>query len=894
MTITASAALTSGGVVVSGTKMLGCTADVVATISKSDTVVSTATAAAVPDGDYSVTLPTPPADVTPYSVHVSADATQTKTAQAVVLSTDTQRVILETTDTVAMHAEADTTVSNNPPLTVTLTQNNYNGQTGIRASGTRSLGATAGNIIIALYDAAAGQTRVGHGVTTVSNAFDGAWQSGIFGIGVASGKAWTVEAYTTIGSTVYSAVGTITLAAVDADSGGTTTPPSGGTTTPPPPPPPVVAAIAPPPPAPAGILAQFDVRNETTTDFPARIITTGRPFAAGALTAGLAGAQVDVTAPNNRAAAITLAVPAIPAGGSYRASLAAGSAIAGTPVAVSAVPLTVDITVTALGVDPNNVNGVLALATPQTYHLDFSAPIAASTDYWMRGPLVTEVRADMPVVSSLHVIMDVAFYADGNVRCQPWFANDLTMGTSGGPILYSATVSYGGVVKATLTNVTHWQYQELLIAPVWSGDAPQHHVAHPPSDLIATGTFSEFDTAQVYDLSKLPTPTGAVFAPLGGGNYAKYQGQTGGRPDIGPSPLWITPWLVTQSKQAADYAKAQSDAYGANPIYFRDVNTGDWMKVTDWPNLWADGRQSAAQGGLTQGMPVQLQDGGKTIRSGWQPDGAHQPRPHLAPALLTGERYRYDLVVGNAAFSVFAFNPGYRQQAKAIISANTQVRGRAWDIRMFLDAAFASKSQGAAYATIVDNNLENLLTEAAGVATVQGEMGFMVGGAYGAVAGIMAPWQQDFVGHVMVLGLDLGFEKCGLVLDKMMPFLATACIPGRFAGWNPASRAAYNLQPSPAGGPYTFAATQVAPSSGSAKDSGTQTPHGYQLANGNPWPNGDVAQYIVAIRALFRVMARRNRHPDWAAARDWMEPNFPTQNQNSVFAQANGQFMFAL
>lgn len=881
MTITASAALTSGGVVVSGTKALGCTADVVATLSDATSVVSTATSPAVPDGDYSVTLPTPPASLTPYAVRVTTDATQTNTTQTVVLSTDTQRVILETTEAVAMHADADTTVTNNPPLTVNVVQDAL----GLAVSGTKNTGAPA-TITIHFY--AGPWTANGwqnHGIGTWTNQADGAWgpNGHIVNASFAANTQYTIEAR--IGTTYAAHTTFTTVDPASFQTGGTTPPPAGGGTTTPPPP--AVTAIAPPPPAPAGILAQFDVRNETATDFPARIITTGRPFASGALTAGLAGAQVDVTAPNNRAAAITLAVPAIPAGGSYRASLASGSAMAGAPVAVSAVPLTVDITVTALGIDPNNVNGVLALATPQTYHLDFSAPIAASTDYWMRGPLVTEVRADLPVVNALHAIADVAFYADGNVRCKVALANDLTLGAAGGPVVYSATVSYGGAAKVSVSNVTHWQYQILPLDTVWSGDAPQHHVAHPPSDLIATGAFSEFDLTSVYDLSKLPTATGSAFAPLAGGNFDRNQGDTGGRPDIGPSPLWITPWIVTQSRQAADYAKAQSDAYGANPIYFRDAATKDWMRLDQHPTFWVSRDLPAGQG-----WPIRLQDGGKTLRSMWEPDGAHQPRPHFAPALLTGERYRYDFVTGNAAFSVLWYNPSYRSNDKGLINSQTQVRGRAWDLRMFLDAAFASKSQGDLYAAIVDNNLTNMLTEATSLATKQGEMGYIVPGVYGSGV-VMAPWQQDFMGHVLLIGLDLGFDKCGQVLDAMRPFLASACIPGRFAGWNPASRASYNLQLYPVGGPYTFAATQTAPSSASAKDSGTQTPHSYQLANGNPWPNGDVAQYIDAIRALLRVMARRNRHPDWAAARDWVEANFPSQNLNVAWDQANGMFMFA-
>jgi len=764
------------------------------------------------------------------------------------------------------------TVAIDPPLTMVAVQES----TGIRCSGT----VTGAPTSIAIYlSAAVGGTY--HGVTTVAVAADGAWRANL----IAPGGPGDYLVQARRGTDIVTVA--LTVSAVSVPPPPVNPPPSdGGTTTTPPP---SVPSLVPPPPASAGTVAQFDVRNDGATDLPARVITVARPFAVGALAAGLVGAQVDNIAPlaadgSTRVAAITLAVPALAAGTSYRASLAAASHIPGLAVPTSAAPLTVDLNITAMGVDPANVNGVLALATPNVVHLDLSSNIAVSTDYWMRGPLATQVRVKVPVVNALSVIADVTFYSDSNVKCDVVFDNTTTFCPAGGPLTYSATVSYGGVVKYTMPSTTQWQYTVWAADPVWSGTAPSYNVAHPPADLIATGFFDEYDIAKAVPAS--PATTGAAFAPLAGGNFDKQQGDTGGRPDIGPSPQWIQPMVVAQTPEAYNYAKEMSRQYGGNPIYARDVNTGDWIKLTDRPTMQFDTTFPAGQH-----QPTKLQDGGITIRSGWQPDGNHAPNPHQGPALLTGDRWRFDLLTGQAAWSVSWMNPaaGYRNGAQGLICVpGTQVRGQAWNVRQLMVAAALSLSQGAYYAQLVDNNLSGLLADADAVATSQGETGYIVRGVYG-TAGNFAPWQQDYFGHSMLIGERMGFAKCATILDRMRPFLASALCVGRFGDWKFNNRPAYNLTWAPLpNGPYTFSAIQVA-SGGAMANGDAQKPHNYNIATGEGWADGDIGGYLAATRGLMRAMARRNRHPDWLAARDNIEANWPPA-LNDAFMAGYAQF----
>jgi hypothetical protein len=625
-------------------------------------------------------------------------------------------------------------------------------------------------------------------------------------------------------------------------------------------------------------VAQFDVQNNGTAVIPARVIRTARPFVQGALPATLAGVQVDALANHSggsvKLGGIALHVPDIAPGTAYRATLAAGTAAAGNPVATAAVPLVVTLSI-------KSANSA-AISPPEVHILDFSAEIAASTDYWLHGPLATQVRARQSVKNALSVVVDTTFYADGRVENDIQLRNTWAMGVTGGDITFDLTVTYGGVIRLQHTDLTAlWQYQMPHFV-VWATDEPVYNVAHPPADLLATPAFYEYDLVAGADPSNIPVTPAGGFGWLNPGPYPVYMGQTGVPTDIGPDPEWAAAWLLTQTEAGRDYALACSDCTGSIPWYMEDVTTGDFMSVVTRPGLWADSRQAAAQGGLTQGIPQKYSyyDASHNVvvveMSGWNVDAAHQPSGNYVAYCLTGDRYRHDLMVGQASWNVMSMNPqnGYRNGVSGIVVTNaTQTRAVGWSLRELVRVAFASKSHGAEYSTLVDNNLSYLLAQANGAGKAQGEAGWWIQGQYG-IPEQIAPWQQDYGAASFIQADRMGFTKATQLLMAQAGFIAGRFLP-QAGGWQPVNGIVYNMQAmsdSQFTPIMTWAAIQAA--TGMRSGSGP-APNGWTALDGTPWPPNTFLQYYLMALSNLRYLAKHlgAAEPRFIQARDWFAAN---------------------
>jgi hypothetical protein len=215
---------------------------------------------------------------------------------------------------------------------------------------------------------------------------------------------------------------------------------------------PAVGAIIMPPVVPrsqtSADVVGVKLQNTGSARSPA-YVTFGQVFRQGQMlpTDGLSGGQLDALAlwsdGSVKMAAVTMASNLC--AGSETPLMLTKAAPSGSPLAMPAVALTVAIGATTV---------------------DFGAALKASTDFWLRGPLATQARVDVPVPGqpTMHITADMTAFADGSVLADVQFNNDLTSIATVinppalRPIVYTPTITLNSKVT-TFAPVTQYQFQ---------------------------------------------------------------------------------------------------------------------------------------------------------------------------------------------------------------------------------------------------------------------------------------------------------------------------------------------------------------------------------------------------------------------------------------------------
>jgi len=617
----------------------------------------------------------------------------------------------------------------------------------------------------------------------------------------------------------------------------------------------LVFAPAVPQPHAAGEIVGFLLQNIQRQALPARDITFGEVFLPGQVAAPCHLAaevahrslpvQCDVKTRHAdgsvRLAVLTLAAPPLPSGASLAGMLIAGEAAPSAPVDLAPLAAGGDVTIDLL------LHGTDGTTTP--FHISRNALLThalqgKAQDYWLRGPLASELRVTTQVVAALRMVLDIRAMADGGALTDIVFDNDLAMQKTGGTLLYDVTIRQGERVVMQKTGLKHYQYQDWR-APVWSAGAPGVNVVHDIAYLERTGAIANYDlktgvSAALIAREAQLMHTPGFGAPLAANGVTQYMSMTGGRGDIGPTTEANTVWLVTQNPDAAAYALAQAAAAGSVPWHMFNPATGQYLTTRDYPNVWADPR-----GTFTQ--PI------RWPTDGWTPDSSHMPDLSYDAYLLTGSRYHLDELNAQAAWAITCVWPGTRSfngsPDDIVINPGDQTRESAWSIREVDEAAYANPAGSAAkaYFTQVENdNYSWIVSQLPAWTKLEGQ-------AYGYLPGAngdndVPPWQQDYLASAVIQAVEMGNADAKTFLQWMSNFLV-----GRFTnaanGFNPNNGVAYNITMLPkSDGGY-----QVTARNGRwVVQPGLQTWHEIQQAthatgwqdNGNGWSHsqGDFAQ----------------------------------------------------
>ena len=257
-------------------------------------------------------------------------------------------------------------------------------------------------------------------------------------------------------------------------------------------------------PSAASDIVGMALQNNSSADIAARPLTFGQVFVSGQVpaTANLVAiikgvsqpVQMDVKTTNPdgsvRMSVLTLQQPAIPANSSINLMISSAGTTPGTALTLAAIPgysFVVDLTFT---------DGT-------TFHSDVAQAViaaASKASYWMKGPQAVKARIDIPIKSSMHLVVDVTKYADGSTATDAQFNNDISMSTVGGTLSYTANINFNG--KVTSFNLTHYQYQNWHRV-FYSAGKPEVNIQHDVAYLIKAGAVLPYNLAMGVSASVL-------------------------------------------------------------------------------------------------------------------------------------------------------------------------------------------------------------------------------------------------------------------------------------------------------------------------------------------------------------------------------------------------------
>jgi Ca2+-binding RTX toxin-like protein len=572
----------------------------------------------------------------------------------------------------------------------------------------------------------------------------------------------------------------------------------------------------------SGQVVGFLLRNNGTTALAAHEITFSETFADGAVPAGsqlvatIGGQQVAVQmdvktthADGSVAMAVlTLMQPALGADASASGMLSLASTQT-APAAIALSGLTAANYSVTVNLDLHNADG-----TSTDYALDVGSLLKTAlangtATYILQGAQVTEARFDVPIAGSLHLTFDVSLFADGSTATNVSFNNDIALAATGGTVDYDATITQNGSVVLQQSNISQIQYTSWN-QEVYSNGAPQAQVVYDVAELEATGAIPNYDLTAGVDTATIAAEAsqlgGSTYGILGSASVLQYMPTTGGRADIGPQPEWNVAWLMTQDPVAETYALDQAAAAGSVPWSFIDAETDIDLTVTQYPNLWVDGRASTSAGytALTQAV---------SSATGWTADPAHQPDLSYVAYLLTGQQqYLYELNA-QASWAESDDWTGYRQNGLGLVAnGQDQVRQQAWSLREIDEAAYANPDGSAMktyFTQMEDNNWQWLVSQIPTWTAEEGQAYGYLPGNYG--SGTIAPWEQDYFVSTAVEAAEQGNQDAVTFLKWESNFIV-----GRFLnadnGFAPQNGVAYNLTVSDASGAplQTWAAIETA------------------------------------------------------------------------------------
>ena len=392
---------------------------------------------------------------------------------------------------------------------------------------------------------------------------------------------------------------------------------------------------------------------------------------------------------------------------------------------------------------------------------------------WLAGPLVNEWLVSAPLtdaqgVAHPHLSARFAIRAatgSDRARVDVTIENGWAYELAPQNFTYDAQVTVGGAVAYAKTALTHYHHARWRKV-FWWGAAPEVHVRHNTSYLIASKALPNYDqtvSIEEASLNELKNAwTGTRTQPMGTGMAVPYMPTTGGRPDIGILPGWAASYLLSMDKRAKDVTLGTADLAGSWSVHYRNKTTDRPVTLQDFPYMTLLGRAGDTINPATKKSEAFPSCASSTACATPQvADASHQPGFSYLPYLVSGDHYYLEEMQFWAMWNSFVSNPGYRQTVKGLFAPD-QVRGQGWSLRTLAQASYITpdtdplKQQ---LATLLDHNLEWYNANYSNNPTAN-VLGILINGAVVySNATAVAPWQDDFFTAAVGVAVELGYDK---------------------------------------------------------------------------------------------------------------------------------------
>ena len=401
----------------------------------------------------------------------------------------------------------------------------------------------------------------------------------------------------------------------------------------------------------------------------------------------------------------------------------------------------------AMEVVPGSGSGFPALTSS---HIEAAAPSASvqcggigtvslgtllSTPFrtWVSGPEMVECHYRAPVGSdpSLRVWFHVRLYRSGRLWVRAICENGYIDASSGNKS-YVPSVIIGGTTVynnngASLTHHAHTRWD----AEGWIGGDPQVTPQHNAAQLISTGLVPNYwkrnpSAATLNNLYQ-------NYAPMQRGGWTQDQSGPGFHNDIGLLPLWDALYCTSGDARAHRSVIANARALNSYGIVWRDSADNLPTRPSGRPTWSVDGNHQGGGNGWSTG-PLN-----------W--DMAHHGSGGYLAYLTTGDYYFLETMQHQASLCYLCNDENDGIGTARIFAGQT--RAMAWSLRTVGQLAAIGPegdSVTSDYTALLANNMAywNSRRQSAG----QNQLGVLYSyelatGGYG--AGVLSPWQQNFV-----------------------------------------------------------------------------------------------------------------------------------------------------
>lgn len=407
---------------------------------------------------------------------------------------------------------------------------------------------------------------------------------------------------------------------------------------------------------------------------------------------------------------------------------------------------------------------------------------------WITGPVMSSWLYRKQIGTDAHLVgwLEVRLYQTGNVEVLPWVENGYLMEAA--PTNKAATYSFtlNGVQKYSASlNFLHHTRSPLLSGTAlsyWTSTDPQvvprlDVVYLQQTELVPTYSTATTTSNLSSSISTSATytpflPGGFIYSDNGYGNDAMQN--SGYERPTGLLPTHDVAYLVCDDNHELLYGAVVRNGFfcGRYPIHYRDKNTQNPLKFSDWPDLCLGNGSGVYNNGASSVMQTPDATGGyKTY------DPAHSPSVGFMAYLITGRYYFLEELQFAVTVNYLAKQRVIRGGSQNLLLPEVgawQTRACAWTWRTLSQALCVTPDDDttglrAEFKTSAEININSLHTTY--VAQANNPFGFIKpGDSYGAGSTFLATWQQDFVTAAFGYSLGLDIAVAADVLTKLKQF----------------------------------------------------------------------------------------------------------------------------